>query len=366
MRSDWLTQGPKVVEFEAELKRLCGARHAVVVSHGTTALYLACRAAGLGAGDRFLTTPIAFLATANAGLMCGAEPVFVDIDPKTFNMDMTQAAEILRKDKRIKVVLPVHMGGRVCDMESLAAACAKREVTIIEDACHAIGGRWQDEAENWHNVGDGAFSAMTCFSFHPAKCVTTGEGGAIVCNDDDLADRLRRLRNHGITRDPQQMQDSNDPWHYEMHELSLNARLTDFQAAMGIVQVDKLPRHKRRRADLVRRYDEAFADLDGVTPQIRPEDDDPCWCLMIVRTRGRTGLYEHLLDQGIQTQVHFTPVHLQPYYRKHFNTRRGDYPAAEKYYARTLSLPLYPDLSEEDQDRIIAAVREFYRAEDDD
>ncbi len=362
LESDWLTQGPKVVEFEAGLNDLCGSRNAIAVSHGTTALYLACRAAGLGPGDRFLTSPITFVATANAGLLCGAEPVFADIDAKTFNLDMDEAIRVVKQDSRIKVVLPVHMGGRMCGMEQLATACRENEVTIIEDACHAIGGRWRDSTGAWHNVGDCAFSDMTCFSFHPVKNLTTGEGGAVVTNDDELASRLRSLRNHGITRDPTRLKEGREPWHYEMHDLSLNGRLTDFQAALGLVQIDKLPRLKKRRQELVRRYDEAFADLDGVTPQARPVEDDSCWHLMIIRTRGRTGLYEHLLEKGIRTQVHYIPVHTQPYYKEHFGTRRGDYPVAEKYYAQALSLPLFPDLSDADQDRVIAAVREFHQA----
>ena len=364
LESDWLTQGPKVVEFENGLNRLCNSRHAVAVSHGTTALYLACRAAGLGPGDRFLTSPIAFLATANAGLLCGAEPVFADIDPDTFNLDPNEVGRILKKDRRIKVVLPVHLGGHVCAMDQLAECCDEIGAIIVEDARHAIGGRWQDQAGSWHSVGDGAYSALTCFSFHPLKNVTSGEGGAVTTNSDELADRLRLLRNHGITRDPQQMRSGRDPWHYEMHELSVNGRLTDFQAAMGLVQIEKLPRLKRRRQELVRRYDEAFADLEGVTTQSRPDDDDICWNLMIVRARGRTALYEHLLAKGIRTQVHYVPIHTQPYYQDHFDTRPGDYPVAEKYYAQALTLPLYPDLSDEEQDRVIAAVRAFYRADE--
>ena len=366
LHSDWLTRGPTVVEFEAGLNGLCGSGHAVAVSHGTTALYLACRAAGLGPGDRFLTSPITFLSTANAGLLCGAEPVFADIHPDTFNLNMVKTAAVLRKDKRIKVVLPVHMGGLVCELDKLAAACAERKITVIEDASHAIGSRWQDAEDQWHTVGDGAFSAMTCFSFHSVKNLTMGEGGAVVTNDEALADRLRLLRNHGLTHDPDQMKEGREPWHYEMHELSLNGHLTDFQAALGVVQIDKLPRLKHRRQELVRRYDKAFADLDGVTPQARPATDDICWHLMIIRTRGRTGLYELLADRGIRSQVHYVPVHTQPYYKEHFGSRPGDYPVSEKYYAQALSLPLYPDLSEADQDRVIAAVREFHQADADD
>lgn len=366
LESDRLTQGPKLVEFESGLNNLCGSKHAVAVSHGSSALHLACRAAGLGPGDRFITTPITFVSTANAGLLCGAEPVFVDIEADTFNMDMSEVARVIDQDKRIKVVLPVHLGGRVCELEKLAVACDDRGITIIEDASHAIGGRWRDRDETWHNVGDGAFSTMTCFSFHPLKNLTTGEGGAVVTNRESLAARLRLLRNHGITHDPTQMKDNRDPWHYEMQELSHNGRMTDFQAALGLVQIDKLPRMKKRRQELVQRYDEAFADLEGVTTQARPKDDDTCWNLMIVRTWGRTGLYEYLLEKGIRTDVHYIPVHTQPYYQEHFGTRRGDYPVAEKYYAQALSLPLFPDLSDEEQDHVIATVREFHQAATDD
>jgi len=366
LQSEWLTQGPTVVEFEAALSGLCGSRHAVAVSHGSTALYLACRAAGLGPGDRFLTSPIAYLDTANAGLRCGAEPVFADIDPDTFNLNPEEAVRVLGKDKRIKVILPVHMGGRVCELDRLTEACTEHGVTVIEDARHAIGSYWHDSAGKRHTVGDGAFSTMTCFSFDATKNLTTGEGGAVMTNDDDLADRLRLLRNHGITHDSHELREGRDPWHFEMRELSLNGRLTEFQAAMGLIQIDKLPRLKWRRTELIRRYDEAFADLDGVTAQARRDDDDICWQLMIIRARGRTGLYEHLLARGIRTAVHYVPIHTQPYYKEHFGTRRGDYPEAEKYYAQTLSLPLYPDLSESDQNRVIDAVREFYRAAADD
>ena len=365
LHSDWLTQGPQIVEFESALNATCGSRHAVAVSHGSTALYLACRAADLGPGDRFVTSPITFLATPNAGLLCGAQPVFVDIDPDTLNLDPAELEKALRRDKTIKVVLPVHMGGRVCAMDRIGPICAEHGATVIEDASHAIGGRWRDDEGTWHTVGDGAFSAMSCFSFHPAKNVTTGEGGAITTNDDALAERLRLLRNHGLTRDPAAMRPGAEPWAYEMRELSQNARLTDMQAAMGVVQLKKLPRMKLRRTELVQRYDAAFADLPGVTPQARPDDDDACWHLAIIRTRGRTALYENLLKANVRAQVHYIPVHTQPYYREKFGTRRGDYPKAERYYAQALSLPLYPDLTNEEQDHVIDVVRAFHQVEDD-
>jgi dTDP-4-amino-4,6-dideoxygalactose transaminase len=253
LQSDWLTQGPRIVEFEAALARICDVRFAVAVSHGTTALYLACRAAGLGRGDRFITSPISFLATPNAAVMCGARPVFVDIDPNTLNLDADQVAAALKRYKSVKVLLPVHLGGRVCEMDRLGPLCAEHDVTVIEDARHAIGGRWRDEQETWRTVGDCAYSAMTCFSFHQVNNITSGEGGAITTNDPELVAKLRLLRNHGVTRDAAAVRSGSRPWAYEMHELSLNARMTDMQAAMGVVQIEKLPRLKRQRRELVAR-----------------------------------------------------------------------------------------------------------------
>ena len=365
LQSDWLTQGPKVVEFEAALNRTCGSAHAVAVSHGTTALYLACRAAGLGPGDRFVTSPITFLATANAAVMCGARPVFVDIDPDTFDLDPAALDRALRRYRSVKVVLPVHLGGRVCDMEAIAAVCAEHGALVIEDACHAIGGRWRGSDGAWHAVGDGSHAAMTCFSFHPVKSVTTGEGGAVTTNDPVLAEKLRLLRNHGLTRDPEVIGEDADPWAYEMHALSFNGRLTDIQAALGVVQLEKLHRLKARRTALIRRYDAAFADLPGITCQARAEDDDACWHLAIVRTARRRALYDALLAAGIHSQVHYVPVHTQPYYRTQFGTGPGDCPVAEAYAAEALSLPLYPDLTDAEQDRVIDAVRAFQRTGDD-
>lgn len=361
LNSDWLTQGPRLGEFESSLRELCQARHAFAVTNGTDALLLACRAAGLGPGDRFLTTTNTFAATANVGVMCGAEPVFVDIDPGTLNLDPELVEKALAADPSIKVMLPVHFGGLVCHMERLAEVANRYNVTIIEDACHAIGGHWLDQNQKWHSVGSCAHSALTCFSFHPVKCMTTGEGGAVTTNDDKLAQRIALLRSHGITKNEEILEKNDGGWYYEMHDLGVNARLTDLQAALGLAQIKRLPSWQKRRLQLVQQYDADLADLDQVSTQTRPNGEDRnCYHLMVVRASRRRELYDHLHAQGILVQVHYIPVHLQPYYRKRFGTGEGLCPEAEKYYSEALSLPLFPGMSDGDQQRTVAAVRDFY------
>ena len=360
LESDWLTQGPRVPEFETALAATCGAAHAVAVANGTLALWLACRVAGLGPGDRFIVPPITFVATANAGVLCGAEPVFVDIDPDTLTLDPAKVEAALLADPRIKAILPVHLGGRVADLPALKRLADRHGAVIIEDACHAIGTRWRDEGGAWHRVGDGSHGALTCFSFHPVKSMTTGEGGAVTTNDPALAERLATLRTHGITRDPERLERQDGPWYYEMHDLGLNARLTDLQAAIGLVQLKKLDRLKKRRLELVRRYDHAFGGLPELRLQARPEPDDTCWHLLIARTDARDELYEALAAERVGAQVHYYPVHLQPYYRQRFGTGPGQCPAAEAYYRQALSLPLFPTLTDADQKRVITVVRSFF------
>jgi UDP-4-amino-4,6-dideoxy-N-acetyl-beta-L-altrosamine transaminase len=360
LESDWLTQGPRPLEFEVALTESTGAQHAIAVANGTLALYLACRAAGLGPGDKFITTPLTFVATANAAVMCGATPVFVDVEPDTLTLNARKVAAAMRKHPEVKVILPVHLGGRISNMRSLKRAADKYGAVIIEDACHAIGGQWQGLQDAWHTVGDGSHSLMTCFSFHPVKALTTGEGGAITTNDPELARQLELLRSHGITRDADRMERNDGSWYYEMHELGINARLTDLQAALGLVQLQKLERYRKRRLELVQRYDAAFADLPGCATQARPDPDRSCWHLMIVRVARRRALRDFLHERGIGTQVHYIPVHLQPYYRKRFGTAPGDCPVAEAYYDEALSLPLFPAMTDADQHRVIDAVWEFH------
>ncbi len=359
--SNWLTQGPRLVEFEKALADFCDSPHAVAVANGTMALYLACLAADLGQGDKFLTTPMTFAATANAGLYCGARPVFADIDPATLNIDPVQVAEKLEQHPEIKVMLPVHFGGLMCDLDRLADLAEQHNVTIIEDSCHAIGSHWRSRGKTLHAAGSCHRTAMTCFSFHPVKSMTTGEGGAITTNDDALAERLRLLRSHGITRDERLLEKNDGGWYYEMHELGINARLTDLQAVLGIHQLKQLPRWGGRRLELVQRYRKKLAGISGIETVTGGLDDDQnCYHLMIIRTDRRRELYDFLHSRDILVQVHYTPVHLQPYYRKKFGFAEGDFPQAEKYYRECLSLPLFPNLTDQDQDRVIAAIKEFF------
>ena len=357
LESDWLTQGPQVPRFEAALAGACGAAHAVAVANGTLALWLAFRAADLGPGDRFIVPAITFVATANAGVLCGAEPVFVDIDPDTLTLDVAKTEAALLADPRIKAIVPVHLGGRTADLPAIKRLADRHGAVVIEDACHAIGTRWQDEDGNWRRVGDGSHGLLTCFSFHPVKSITTGEGGAVTTNDPALAERLALLRTHGITRDPARLERQDGPWYYEMHELGLNARMTDLQAALGLVQLQKLERLRRRRLELVQRYDRALARVPGLRVQARPAADETCWHLMIVRTESRDTLHAALAAAGIGTQVHYYPVHLQPYYRRRFGTGPGQCPAAEEYYRQALSLPLFPTMTDADHARVVKAVR---------
>lgn len=361
LESNWLTQGPLLAQFEEDLAQLCEAPHCTAVANGTLALYLACLAADLGPGDKFLTTPMTFAATANAGLYCGAKPVFADIDPNTLNIDAGQVARALEQNPEIKVMLPVHFGGMMCDLDRLADLAEEQGVTIIEDACHAIGGHWKSRDGQWHAAGSCHRTAMTTFSFHPVKSMTTGEGGAITTTDEVLADKLQLLRSHGITRDPARLEKpSEGGWYYEMQELGINARLTDLQAALGMNQLTQLPAWKVRRLDLVRRYGELLEGIPGLELVTRTwPGDRNCYHLMVIRSDQRRALYDHLHKRDILVQVHYIPVHLQPYYRKNFGFKAGDFPQAEKYYAEALSLPLYPTLTDEGQDRVVAAIREF-------
>jgi UDP-4-amino-4,6-dideoxy-N-acetyl-beta-L-altrosamine transaminase len=359
--SNWLTQGPLLAEFEAALAEVCEARHCVAVANGTMALYLACRAAQLGPGDKFLTTPMTFAATANVGLMCGAQPVFADIQPDTLNIDPQEVARALEQHPEIKVMLPVHFGGLMCDLDELADLAEKHDVQIIEDACHAIGSRWRDRQGEYHAAGSCHRTAMGTFSFHPVKSMTTGEGGAITCQDDKLAERLRLLRSHGITRDPGRLEKNDGGWYYEMQELGINARLTDLQAALGLNQLKQLPDWAARRLELVARYNELLDGVPGLQTVTKvQEDDGNCYHLMIIRSDRRRRLYDHLHSKGILVQVHYIPVHLQPYYRREFGFKAGDFPHTEKYYAEALSLPLFATLTDPEQDRVVAAIREVH------
>lgn len=352
LRSDWLTQGPRVADFERALAERCGARHAVAVSSGTAALHLAALAVGIRPGDRVYTTPNTFVATANCVRYAGGEPRFADIEPRSLNLDPSDLERRLERDGSARGVIVVHFAGLPADLEAISAAARRRGLFLLEDASHALGAAWRDRAGRWRPVGSCTHSDAATFSFHPVKHVTTGEGGAVLTNRDDIADRVRTLRAHGIVRDPARMSRADGPWSYEMQELGFNYRLTDFQSALGVAQLRRLDRWLARRRQLVARYRERLAADARVRFVVEPDWARPAWHLFAVEVPRRAAIYRRLRERGIGVQVHYQPVHLQPYYRKLLGTKEGDFPRAEAYAERALSLPLYPSLSEADVDRV--------------
>ncbi len=361
LRSDWLTQGPAIDAFEAIVAEKVGAKHAIAVANGTAALHLAALAAGVGPGDVLWTTPITFVASANCGLYAGACIDFVDIEPDTALIDAEQLELKLAVAQETsilpKAIVVVHLAGQPCDMARIRAAADRYGVTVIEDAAHAIGGAYQGSP-----VGSCEFSDMTTFSFHPVKVITTGEGGMITTNSDVLAERLRLGRTHGITRDPALMtREPDGPWYYEQVALGYNYRITDFQCALGLSQMRRLDQFVARRGELAARYDGLLADLP-VTPLVQRDDRDSGWHLYIVTVdpdagRTRREVFESLRASGIGVNVHYIPVHLQPYYQA-LGFRAGDFPRAEAYYDAAITLPLFPAMTEAEQDTVVAAVRE--------
>lgn len=360
LRSDWLTQGPAVDRFERAAAEFCGARHAVAVSNATAALHIAARALGLGPGDWLWTSPNTFVATANCALYCGANVDFVDIDPATYNL-CPQALEAKLKlakaaNRLPKVVAPVHFSGQPCAMEAIAALGKEYGFRIIEDASHAVGGRYGKE-----RIGSCQYSDITVFSFHPVKIVTTGEGGLALTNDSALHRELSLLRTHGITRDESLMESpSEGPWYYQQIGLGYNYRITDFQCALGLSQWQRIDEFIRRRVEIAKRYDAAFAGLPLRTPA--QKHGESAWHLYVIwvdpgpdGTRRRQ-VIERLRSDGILVNVHYIPVHLQPYYRR-LGFKPGDFPEAERYYAGAITLPMYPALSADEQTYVIDKVK---------
>ena len=351
LRSDWLTQGPKVEEFERALARSGGARFAAAFSSGTTALQAAYAAAGLGPGDEILTTPLTFAATANSALWLGAKAVFADVLP-TGNVD---PADVERKlTKRTKVLAPVDFAGHPADLDRLLALARSKGARLVEDACHALGA-----ASKGRPVG--GVADMTVFSFHPVKSITTGEGGAVLTGDPALHKRLQRFRHHGIAREDFQ-RPSPGAWYHEMQELGVNGRLTDFQSALGLTQLAKLPRFLARRRELAARYVKLLMGLP-LRPVLPSGGDESGWHLFVVLLEGpwasrRDEAFARLREAGIGVQVHYLPVYRHPYYES-LGYKAGLCPKAEDFSSRCLSLPLYPGLSDEDQDKVVKSLKEL-------
>lgn len=357
LRSDFLTQGPAVPAFEQSVMAACGARHALAVNSATSALHIACLALGVGPGDRVWTSPLTFVASSNCALYCGASVDFVDVDPRTYNMSVASLEHKLAAaalDGTLpKVVIPVHLTGQSCDMAAIHALGQRYGFRIIEDASHAIGGRYRGTP-----VGDCRYSDITVFSFHPVKIVTTAEGGMATTNDDELAASLALLRSHGITRDPARMREApHGAWYYEQIALGYNYRMTDLQAALGSSQMQRLSEFVARRHVLAQRYDALLAGLDLQTPWQHPDSYSGLHLYVIrVAPARRRAVFDGLRAAGIGVNLHYMPVYLQPYYRD-LGFAPGLCPAAEAYYAEAISLPMYSHLSQAQQDTVVATLR---------
>jgi len=361
LQSEFLTQGPMVPRFEQSVAQHVGAEHALAVNSATSALHIACLALRLGPGDRLWTSPITFVASANCGLYCGASVDFVDIDPRTYNLcpkALERKLEQAEREGRLpKVVVPVHLCGQPCEMAAIHALAQRYGFKIIEDASHAIGGRYQGGF-----IGNCRYSDITIFSFHPVKIITTAEGGMAVTNDAALANRMALLRSHGITRDPAQMtHEADGPWYYQQVDLGFNYRMTELQAALGVSQMARLDDYVDRRHALATRYDSLLADLPLTRPWQHPDGYSGLH-LYVIRlkldliAKTHREVFEALREQGIGVNLHYIPVHTQPYYQQ-MGFKRGDYPEAERYYAEAISLPMFQTMSEAQQDAVVAALR---------
>ena len=360
LESDFLTQGPKVPAFEQSLVEFTGAKHALAVNSATSALHIACLALGLGKGDWLWTSPVTFVASANCGLYCGAKVDFVDIDPSTYNLCPKKLEEklIVAKKNGVlpKVVVPVHLCGQPCDMKAIARLAKEYGFKVIEDASHAIGGKYQGSP-----IGNGKYSDITVFSFHPVKIVTTAEGGAALTNQDSLAQKMALYRSHGVTRDPSIMQNESDGgWYYEQVTLGFNYRMTELQAALGVSQMQRLEQFVAARHRLADRYNEQLSELP-ITLPYQLENTYSGLHLYVVRLKleeinlSHREVFEALREQGIGVNLHYIPVHTQPYYRD-MGFAKGDFPNAEQYYREAISLPMFHLMTDDQQDRVIQVL----------
>jgi len=360
LQSDFITQGPCVPRFESALAQYCNANYGVAVNSATSALHLACLALGLQKGDTLWTTPVTFVASANCGLYCGANIDFVDIDPRTYNLSIPALEKKLlsaeEKNALPKVLVAVHLSGQPCEMQAIFDLSRRYKFHIIEDASHAIGGKYRNAP-----VGNCRFSDITVFSFHPVKIITTAEGGMAVTNQPELAEKMELLRSHGITRETGLMSHKADgPWYYQQIELGYNYRMTELQAALGLSQLTRLDQYVARRHELVQRYNRLLAGLPLVLPWQHP-DTYSAFHLYIVRLQPQNTPHSHLevftkmRELGIGVNLHYIPVHTQPYYQK-LGFKAGDFPEAERYYSEAISLPLFPTMTHGQQDEVVAAI----------
>lgn len=359
LRSDWITQGPKIGEFEEALCEYTGARYAVVVSNGTAALHISCLAAGIKTGDEVITSPITFVASANCVLYCGGKPIFADVQEDTANIYPDEIAK--RVTLKTKAIIPVHFAGHPCDLEEISNIAKEHNLIVIEDAAQALGARYKSS-----KIGSCKYSDMTIFSFHPVKSITTGEGGAILTNRKDLYKKMLMLRNHGITREKEDFVNSQSlilssgDWYYEAQELGFNYRLTDFQAALGLSQLKKIDRFVEVRRQLAEIYNCELSQLQEIIPpKERPyvKSSFHIYYIRLKKCQKRKALFKKLRESGIGVQVHYIPIHFQPFYRKKFGYKVGDFPKSEEYFMSTITLPLYPQLTEREISYVIERLK---------
>ncbi len=356
LKSDFLTQGPAITRFEKAISEYTGAKYCVVVANATAALHIAVKSLNIEIGMEGITSPNTFVASSNCLIYNGLKPVFADIEPDTYNINPNEIEKQITK--KTKVIIPVHFAGRSCDMKNINEIAKKNNLFVIEDAAHAIGSNHEDGTK----VGNCKYSDMTIFSFHPVKTITTGEGGAITTNNKDLYEKLILLRSHGITKDPDLLTQNTGPWYYEMQDLGFNYRMTDIQAALGLTQLSKLETFKKRRNEIIQKYNSGLANLNWLKIP-KTDKSDLCFHLYVVQIdfekigKTRATVMDFLKSKNIGSQVHYIPVHTQPYYKKNYGYNWGDYPLAEDYYQKALSLPLYPNLLEQDIENIIKTVR---------
>ena len=356
LRSSNLTQGPLVEKFEKDIAKYCGAQYAVAVNSGTSALHIACLAAGVSAGDEVVTSANTFAASANCVLYCGGKPVFADVEPGTALIDPVDIRKKLTK--KTKAIIPVHFAGHPADMEEINKIAKKNKLIIIEDAAHAIGAKYRlKNSQDWIKVGSCFHSDMTILSFHAVKQITTGEGGMVLTNDHELHEKLVFFRSHGITRSVKYMKETEGPWYYEMHKLGFNYRLTDIQCALGISQLKKLDKFIARRKEIANVYDNAFSEIEQIDFIKEKEGFDSSRHLYVILVENRKNIFNWLIaETDLRVNVHYIPVYFHPYYRK-LGYERGLCPMAEKYYSRAISIPMFPKLANDEIEYVIEKIK---------
>lgn len=361
LKSDYLTQGPKIAEFEEQFAKYIGAKYAVACSNGTAALHICALALNVKKGDNVITTPITFVASANCVKYCGGDITFADINSETFLIDINRIRKILEASPKgtYKGIIPVDFAGLAVNLEELKELANKYNLWIIEDACHAPGGYFIDKKGNKQFCGNGNFADLAIFSFHPVKHVATGEGGIVTTNNKELYKKLLLYRSHGITKNSELLTQNDGGWYYEMQELGFNYRLTDFQSALGISQLKRANEGLERRKQIAKKYDNAFKN-SPIKTQSNDITIGHAYHLYIIQIGNRLELYNYLKENKIYAQVHYVPVHLQPYY-KNLGSKEGDLPISEHYYNKCLSIPIYPTLTDEEQDFVIDKILSFYK-----